>query len=369
MTPFERRTRDLQDRLAEGEGVILFPSPNLYYLSGFWEEPSERHLFLLIGEAGDPVFVVPALYGNQIATASWVSDVRTYEDGTDPMPLVREAATQLGMSEGTIFLDPTMWARFSVDLRRSLPTAAFSLAGDLLETLRITKDEAERDALRRAGDIADEVLEEVRALGAEVVGWTEAELAATIEERLDEAGGEGLSFPVIAGSGPNGAHPHHTHGDRIIEAGDPVVLDFGTRVDHYPSDQTRTLVFGGSPPPAFEDAYRAVRDAQAAAVRAVEPGVESGVVDAAARDVITDRGYGEAFIHRTGHGVGLSVHEAPYIVEDGTRSLEEGMVFSVEPGIYMEGEFGVRIEDLVVVTADGCERLNHTDRSWETGRS
>jgi Xaa-Pro aminopeptidase len=149
-----------------------------------------------------------------------------------------------------------------------------------------------------------------------------------------------------------------------VRAGEPVVLDFGTRVDGYPSDQTRTLVFDGEPPAAYRRVHEAVREAQAAAVAAVEPGVTAGSIDRAAREVIESAGYGDAFVHRTGHGVGLDVHEEPYIVADSDRTLEPGMVFSVEPGVYLDGEFGCRIEDLVVVTDDGCERLNDTDRGW-----
>jgi len=174
----------------------------------------------------------------------------------------------------------------------------------------------------------------------------------------------GNSFETIVGSGPNGAKPHHGCGDREIRAGEPVVLDFGTRVDGYPSDQTRTLVFDGEPPAEYERVHETVRAAQAAAVEAVEPGVAAEAIDRAARDVIEDAGYGDAFFHRTGHGVGLDVHEEPYIVAGNDRELEPGMVFSVEPGIYLDGRFGCRIEDLVVVTEDGCERLNDTDRGW-----
>jgi Xaa-Pro aminopeptidase len=173
-----------------------------------------------------------------------------------------------------------------------------------------------------------------------------------------------LLVPARLVPGPNGAKPHHGCGDREIRAGEPVVLDFGTRVDGYPSDQTRTLVFDGEPPAEYERVHETVRAAQAAAVEAVEPGVAAEAIDRAARDVIEDAGYGDAFFHRTGHGVGLDVHEEPYIVAGNDRTLEPGMVFSVEPGIYLDGRFGCRIEDLVVVTEDGCERLNDTDRGW-----
>jgi Xaa-Pro aminopeptidase len=233
----------------------------------------------------------------------------------------------------------------------------------VLAPLRRVKDDAEIDALRRAGRVADRVVDEIRALGSDVAGMTEDALAAEIESRLAAAGGDGVSFEPIVGSGPNGAKPHHAHGDRVVEAGDPVVLDFGARVDGYPSDQTRTLVFGGSPPAEFGRVHDVVREAQEAAVRAVEPGATADAVDRAARDVIE---YGDRFIHRTGHGVGLDVHEEPYIVAGNDLELEPGMVFSVEPGVYLPGRFGVRIEDLVVVTEDGCERLNDADRGWRT---
>jgi len=366
--PFEERTRRLQSDLAthEASGVVLTPSPNLYYLTGFWETQMERHLLCFVAEDADPAIVAPALYETQLADTTWVEDVRTYGDDEDPIALVREVATDLGLTDETLLLDPTMWARFTHDLRNALPTASFGLADEMMTELRIRKDDAEGDAMRRASAIADEVVETLRRRGEDVLGTTETELAADIESLLTAAGGEGLSFDVIVGSGPNGAKPHHHHSDREIQAGDPVVLDFGARLDHYPSDQTRTLVFGGPPPDGFEEAFEAVRDAQDAAVRAVEPGVTAGHVDEVARSIIEERGYGDAFVHRTGHGVGLDVHEAPYIVAGNDRELEPGMAFSVEPGVYVEGEYGVRIEDLVLVTDDGVERLNTTSRDYRS---
>lgn len=364
MTPFERRTRAVQERLQETEGAVFFPSPNLYYLTGFWEEPSERPLFAILGQDGDPHLIVPKLAADQIDRATWIGNIHSYTDTTDPLPLVRRVISELGLLSGTIYLDPTMWARFTQDLRSTLPQVSFLLGGDLMESVRITKDAEELAAMREAASIADRVSSTLREMPDTVVGMTENELAREIETRMADRGGTELAFPVIVGSGPNGAHPHHTHGTREIEAGDPVVLDFGTRVDHYPSDQTRTIVFGGDPPSEFPDVFDAVRTAQDAAVDSIEPGIPAGAVDEAARAVIEGRGYGEEFIHRTGHGVGLSVHEEPYIVADSDRILEPGMVFSVEPGIYLEGEFGVRIEDLVVVREEGAERLNDSPRDW-----
>ncbi len=367
MSVFETRTRDCQQRLrdAGAAGAVLFPSPNLSYLAGFEETPSERHLLLFVPADGEPAFVAPALYEEQLDEETWVADVRTYTDSEDPESLVADVAAEKGLTGGELLVDPTMWARFTQSLRETLPDATWDLADEVLAPLRVRKDDAELDALRRAGEAADAAMDDVRDLGADAVGMTERELADYVADRLAAHGGTGVSFEVITGSGPNGAKPHHTHGDREVEAGDPVVCDFGTRVDGYPSDQTRTVVFAGDPPAGFEAVHDVVREAQQAAVDAVEPGVTAGEVDAAARSVIEDAGHGDEFVHRTGHGVGLEVHEEPYIVAGSDRELEEGTVFSIEPGVYLPDEFGVRIEDLVAVTADGCERLNDSDRGWQ----
>jgi Xaa-Pro aminopeptidase len=382
-TPFERRTRAAQAALAAdgsdagdrpasraGDVLVCFPSHNLFYLSGFAEEPGERHLLFFLPRDGDPTFLVPDLYEEQVRAVSWVDDVRTWGDDEDPLAALTAVASDLDLPPSPrVLVDDTMWARFTHDLRAALPDATFGLASDVLSDLRVRKDGAELDALRRAAAAADEAMDAVRETGADAVGMTERELAREIERTLVEAGGDGVSFETIVASGPNGAMPHHRCGDRRIRAGDPVVLDFGTRVDGYPSDQTRTVVFDGDPPSTFEEVHAVVREAQAAGVAAVEPGVTAASVDRAARDVIDEAGYGDRFVHRTGHGVGLDVHEEPYVVAGNDRELAEGMVFSVEPGVYLPGEFGVRVEDLVVVTADGCERLNRTDRGWEVSRA
>ncbi|WP_332898047.1 M24 family metallopeptidase [Haladaptatus sp. CMSO5] len=366
MNAFERRTRVCQDALtaADADALICFPGENMYYLSGFHDEPMERHLFFILAREGDPIFIAPELYEGQIRAASWVEDVRTWADGDDPRKLVENVLIDLDIVAGDLLVDDQMWARFTQDLRRAAPGATFGLASTVLAPLRMRKDAAELDAMRHAGQIADTVSEQVREMGDDALGMTEAELARHIENLCIEAGGDALSFDVIVGSGPNGAKPHHRHGDREIQAGDPVVLDFGVFAAHYPSDQTRTVVFAGEPPEGFEAAFSAVKAAQEAAVEAVEPGVTAASIDRVARDIITEAGYGEQFIHRTGHGVGLNVHEDPYIVSGNETKLEPGMVFSVEPGVYFDGEFGIRIEDLVVVTEDGHERLNHSPREF-----
>lgn len=363
----DARLDAVQSRLAdrEVEGLILFPSPNLYYLSGFHEEPGERHLLLIVTPES-AAFVAPTMYESHIRDASTIASIRTWDDSDDPVAVVDDvlASTGLAGTDGRVLLDDGMFALFVLDLQSLLPRASFGLASDVLEELRITKDAAELDALRRAAAISDAACMAIRRRGSEIVGMTEREVVSMIGREIDGLGGDGFSFDPIVGSGPNGAKPHHRSGDRQIEAGDPVVLDFGTVVDGYPGDQTRTVVFAGDPPAEFERVHQTVLAAFEAGVAAVAPGVTAETVDAAARSVIDEAGYGDAFVHRTGHGVGLEVHEPPYIVEGNTLTLEPGMVHSVEPGIYLEGRFGVRIEDLVVVTDDGCEQLNDTPRSW-----
>ncbi|GAB6860022.1 M24 family metallopeptidase [Haloplanus litoreus] len=364
MTPFERRTRRAQARLVDAgaDALALTPGRNLYYLSGVDTEPSDRLTLLVVPAEGDPTFVVPALDAASVRDATWVTDVRTWADETGPSPALDPLLDDLSPSH--VLLADRMWTAVSLSLRDRLPEATVGLASEVLAPLRRLKDDRELDALRTAAEAADATMRDVRALGTGAVGRTEADLAAFVEDRLEAHGGTGIAFDTIVAAGPNGADPHHASGDREIRPGDPVVLDFGTRVDAYPSDQTRTVVFDGDPPAAFEAVHRVVAEAQAAGVAAAGPGVTTGAVDRAVRDVIEDAGYGDRFVHRTGHGVGLDVHEDPDIVAGGDVELEPGMVFSVEPGVYLHDRFGVRIEDLVVVTADGTERLNRTDRGW-----
>ena len=368
MTPLERRTDAAQSALADtdADALICVPGRTLQYLTGFEEPQRDRHLLFVVPSSGEPTAFIPSLSASQFRRETWVRAVDTWADGDDPVAALDALLDDLGVPETPhLLVDDTMWARFLQDIRSVRPGATIGLASDVVSELRIQKDDAELDALRRAARVADDALGTVRDLGSDAIGLTEAELAAEIESFLAEAGGDGVSFEPIVGSGPNGAMPHHTHGDRVIEAGDPVVLDFGTRVDSYPSDQTRTLVFGGHPSERVREVHDLVCRAQAAAVDAVEPGVTAAAIDDAARSVIEAAGYGDAFIHRTGHGVGLDVHEPPSIAAGSGDRIRPGMVFSVEPGVYIDGEFGVRIEDLVVVTDDGCERLNHTSRGWE----
>jgi Xaa-Pro aminopeptidase len=252
-----------------------------------------------------------------------------------------------------------MWAERVIRFRESFPGAEQSLAGTVLRELRMRKAPDEVDALRRAGEAIDRVHARVGEwLRA---GRTEREVGRDIAEAILAEGHTRVDF-VIVGSGPNGASPHHELSDRVIEPGDPVVVDIGgTSAEGYCSDETRTYAVG-EPSVEFTRYYRVLREAQETAVAAVRPGLACELVDRAARDVIAEAGYGPYFVHRTGHGIGLETHEHPYIVSGNAEPLDPGMAFSIEPGIYLPGQHGARIEDIVVCTETGGERLNQRSR-------
>jgi Xaa-Pro aminopeptidase len=250
-----------------------------------------------------------------------------------------------------------MWARHALRLRAALDPMELVEAGPALASLRRIKSPEEIFRLRRAAEVADTVM--LAATGKPLPGVTEEELSAKIRELLVLYGHESPDFAIV-GSGPNSASPHHVPTDRAIRDGDAIVIDLGgTRLD-YCSDTTRTA-FCGDPPREFERLHETLRLAQMAACDAVRPGVSAAEIDRVARDAITDAGFGEYFIHRTGHGIGMETHEEPYIIAGNDEPLEPGMAFSVEPGIYIPGVWGARIEDIVIVTDDGGERLNTSD--------
>ncbi|WP_020222962.1 M24 family metallopeptidase, partial [Halarchaeum acidiphilum] len=226
------------------------PGSNTAYLFGYAGDAGERHAFLFVPARGDPILVVPELDGARARDDAAVADVRTWGDADDPRSVVASALGDCGIESGAALLDPAMDARFVLDLDDLLPDCDFGLADDVLGPLRVRKDDAELDALRRAGRAADRAMRDVREMGRDAVGMTERELARRVEDRLAAHGGDGTSFPTIVASGPNAANPHHEPGDREIEAGEPVTLDFGTRIGGYPSDQTRTVVFDGEAPAA-----------------------------------------------------------------------------------------------------------------------
>ncbi len=339
------------------DALLLTQGPDLRYVSGYAAHESERLTCLVLPADGEPILVVPRLElrGAQASSAGELGiEIVAWDETDDPYAVV---ARRLG-SVAVVGLSDRMWALMVLRLRAALPGARQELASKALRDLRARKSPAEIAALRAAAEAIDRV-------HARVPGWlrpgrTEAEVAADIGEAILAEGHATADFTIV-GSGPNGASPHHTASDRVLRLGDTVVVDIGgTMPTGYCSDCTRTYALGG-PPADVAEYYQVLKDAQDAACAAVRPGVAAEAVDAAAREPITAAGFGEFFVHRTGHGIGLETHEEPYIVAGNGEPLQPGHAFSVEPGIY-PGPSGARIEDIVVCTANGVDRLNKVSR-------
>jgi Xaa-Pro aminopeptidase len=353
-----RRTRVLADATEAGlDGLLVTPGPDLVWLTGYQPTAiTERLTLLVLTPDLDPTLVVPVL---ERPDAEGAVGVRTlsivdWSDGEDPFA----RAAELLVADRTLGISDSAWAMHLLGLQDAVPGSSYRSLTQCLPMMRAVKDANELARLEGAGAAADATFEQI--LGVRFSGRKETDVAADLARLLREHGHEQVDFTVV-GSGPNGANPHHEAGDRTIEVGDAVVLDFGGLKDGYGSDTSRTVCVG-EPSPEIREVHDVVRTAQQAGVDAVRPGVACQEIDRAARAVITEAGYGEQFIHRTGHGIGTTTHEPPYMVEGEEQPLVPGMCFSVEPGIYLAGRFGVRIEDIVTVTADGGRRFNTTDR-------
>lgn len=339
--------------------LVVTPGPDLRYLTGYDALPLERLTALLIPADGEPQLVAPQL---EVAAA------QASPLGATGMPIIGWAETQdpfalvaelLGTPTGPIGLDNHMWAEKVLRLRDAMPGVPQVLAGVVLAGLRAVKSTAEIAALMRAGAAIDAVHGQVgRYLQA---GRTEAEVGADIAAAILASGHAHVDFVIVA-AGPNGASPHHELSDRVIGVGEPVVVDIGgTMPDGYASDCTRMYCVG-QPPHAWSQAYEVLQRAQEAGVAAAQVGAACQDVDAAGRDIMTAAGLGEAFMHRTGHGIGMQTHEDPYIVAGNSETLAAGNAFSIEPGFYLPGQYGARIEDIVIATPAGPVRANNATR-------
>ena len=343
------------------DALLVGVGSDMRYLSAYQAMPLERLTMLVVVPGHDPVMVVPRL--EQAAAEHGVGtpiEILTWGEGDDAYALVmdhidarRPGATRFAVSD-------TLTAMHLLRFEAARPAATFELASPVLRELRMIKDADEIALLTLAAHAADRVVASTAA--GRLVGRTERDVALEVQTRLLEEGHD-LGLFAIVGSGPNSASPHHDASDRVIQAGEPIVLDIGGVLGGYGSDITRTLwVTGGDPmkgPDArFLELFSVLYDAQSAATRAVRPGVTCAAIDAAARRPIEAAGFGEAFFHRTGHGIGLDGHEDPYLIAGNDLPLREGMAFSVEPGIYLVGDYGARIEDIVVCGPDGPVVLN-----------
>ncbi|MBS2961995.1 aminopeptidase P family protein [Actinocrinis puniceicyclus] len=355
-----QRLHDAREAAARAgfDALLVCPSADLRYLTGYDALPLERLTCLLLPVRGEPRLIVPALEEPAAAASPAGAsglEIVAWNETDDPYAIA--AACLPGAAR--VGLDNHMWVEKADGFRRAMPDARQDLAGAVLSGLRLRKNAAEAQALRRAGAAIDEVHSRMGEFLR--VGRTERQVGRDIADAIIAAGHARVDFVIVA-SGPNGASPHHEVSDRVIEAGDPVVVDIGgTTRDGYCSDSTRVYALG-EPHTDFRAMYEVLLRAQRAQVEAVRPGITAEQLDAVGRDLIAAAGYGDRFVHRTGHGIGMETHEEPYIVAGSARPLEPGMAFSVEPGIYLPGRFGARIEDIVLCTENGGERLNLTDR-------
>jgi Xaa-Pro aminopeptidase len=336
------------------DALCLSVGSDLPYLTGYRSMPLERITMLVLPAQGRATLVVPGLEEPRVEAPDESFDVTPWVESDDPIAVINGI---LGESRAVAIGDQT-WARFVLQLQQAVPNRSFVAASDLMTSLRIRKSQSEIDALANAANTVDAVVEEMSSV--QFSGRSERDLSREIIERTISGGHDSMEFWIVA-SGPNGASPHHEPGERIIQHGDAVVVDFGGYQGGYCSDTTRMFIVGETPY-GFNAAFDVLRSAQDAAVDAVRPGVSAGSLDSVAREIITDAGYGELFIHRLGHGIGMDTHEHPYLIDGNDQIIETGMTFSIEPGIYVPGEWGMRIEDIVAVTDQGVERLNKSDR-------
>lgn len=342
--------------------LLIGTGPDFAYLTGSWVSSHERLTVLVVPQRGTAWIAAPNTDITDIKAAPVGEldvELRGWNDGEDPYKLALHGA---GDGLGKVALGQSLTADHVLGFQDLLPHASYELATYALAELFTRKDEAEIAELRKAGRAIDAVHAQVPQLLQ--AGRTEAEVAHELEKLILREHSV-IDF-VIVGSGPNGANPHHSFSDRVLAEGEPVVVDIGgTLPSGYHSDCTRTYVVGGDiskAPQDFQDAYAVLADAQAAARAAAHPGSTAADIDAIARQAISAAGWGDFFVHRTGHGIGLSTHEEPFIMEGNDLALEEGMAFSIEPGIYLEGKWGMRLEDIVVLTNDGYESLNQAPR-------
>ena len=351
---YEERLARVQSTMTQRgvDAVLLSVGHDLPYVVGYHAMPLERLTMLVVPREGMATLVIPRLEAPRVVEHPSVFSLLPWNETDDPVALV----ANLVRGARNVAVGDQLWARFLVELLPLLPGVTYSRAVDVVGPLRMAKTAFEIEALQRAGAAADRVAAQLQAGEIPLVGRTEAQVSADISARLLAEGHDVVNFAIVA-AGENAASPHHHPGARIIRHGEIVLCDFGGTMADYCSDITR-CVFLGTPPAVIAEAYAVLKEAQAASVASAVVGAACESVDAAARDIITKAGFGEYFVHRTGHGIGMEAHEEPYIVSGNTLPLAAGHAFSIEPGIYIPGRFGMRLEDIVVATDSGPLPMN-----------
>ena len=356
-----RIARALEQAAGEGlAGLVIAPGPDLQYFSGYVPTAiTERPTLLVLTPGRSAAMLVPVLERPDVEDAPGASNIElvTFSDGQDPYAI----ASKLFDPRGAYAVSDSCWSMHILGLQRAMPESRYRSLTDALPMLRAVKGPDELARLVAAAASADACLPRIKQV--RFAGRKESEVSHDLADLLIANGHSQVDFTIVA-SGPNGANPHHLASERVIQNGDMVVLDYGGLMEGYGSDTTRT-VHVGEPTDEERQVHETVLRAQQAAFEAVRPGVACEEIDRAGRKVIDDAGYGEYFIHRIGHGIGMTTHEPPYMVEGEKRPIVPGMAFSIEPGIYLPGRFGVRIEDIVVATETGGQRLNNTPHEMQ----
>ena len=336
------------------DALLLSVGHDLPYLVGYHAMPLERLTMLVVPRDDTPTLVIPGLEAPRVVEMPGVFVMRPWGETEDPVAIV----TSLTKGMSTAAVGDQMWSRFLVDLIAQSPSLRYTRASSIVGELRMRKDATEIDALTAAGNAIDRVADQLHSGRIPLIGRTEAQVSADLSARIIAEGHEKVNFAIVA-AGENAASPHHHPGDRVIRAGEIVLCDFGGTMNGYCSDTTR-CVFTGEPTPEIAEAYAVLKAAEAAAAQAGVVGASCESVDHAARSIIEVAGFGEYFVHRTGHGIGMEEHEDPYMVAGNALAIEAGFAFSVEPGIYMPGKWGMRLEDIVVATTNGPVAMNNS---------
>ena len=340
--------------------LLLSVGHDLPYLTGYLAMPLERLTMLVVPRDGEATLLIPRLEAPRVEPQPGVFELLPWDETEDPTAIVG----RLSAGSTRVAVGDQMWARFLVELLPHLPDTEFRRAVDVVGPLRMMKDRAEVDALAAAGAAVDRIAAELQAGRIPLVGRTEADVSADLSARIVAEGHQQVNFAIVA-AGENAARPHHHPGSRVIGDNEIVLCDFGGTMDGYCSDITRCVVTGDVDP-EIADAYAVLHEAQAASVAAATVGTPCEEVDRVGRRIIADAGYGEFFVHRIGHGIGLEAHEDPYIVEGNGLPLAAGHAFSVEPGIYIPDRWGMRLEDIVVASETGPQPMNNADRGLAT---
>ena len=358
----DRLERARQSMRAQGVDVALLSlGLDMPYLTGYNAMPLERLTMLVLPAHGDATIVVPGLEAPRVTLMPGVFTLLPWSETEDPVAITARLVKESTPETRVVAVGDQMWARFLVDLMPMLSATQYRRSVDVIGSLRMRKDQAEIDALRAAGAAVDRIAGELHAGRIPLVGRTEAQVSADLSARILAEGHDVVNFAIVA-AGENAASPHHHPGSRVIQKNEIVLCDFGGTMNGYCSDITR-CVYTGDIASDVADAYAVLFEAEAAAVMAATIGTPCEEVDAVARRIITAAGFGDYFIHRTGHGIGLDAHEDPYIVSGNSLPLEAGHAFSIEPGIYLPGKWGMRLEDIVVATTNGPDSMNHADHN------